>query len=227
MSQERANKARGGRKAKTPARRGRPTGTDRGPKLAHLPPTPFDEPEPPKLVRDDGSLDVYVMLDLFLANVPPEIISREFGADLENVRVVMKRVANETLLSIEDLLEQITLKNIARIEQLMTTWYPLAMDGDEKAHTAVLNNIKLETELRTMALKEIAARNGSDDNSANADAQASIGRIIERIETTLTKDDDLYKLAQGLHLGGQSLTDLIENLPRLAGESTHAQNQQP
>lgn len=196
--------------------RGRKSG--RSVPLAHLPPESDADAAPDlqdaPLIREDGSIDSYRFMTLFLANVPAEVIEREFGLDPTLVKDQLTHIASETLFAVEELLEQMTLKNIARLEQLMTAWYPLAMSGSDKAHKAVLDSIRLEQDLLKNARLEISDRSRTLEGSAGE--QAAAARLVEQFERTLTKSDALFDLAVQLGAGGEVLTELTAHLDELS-----------
>ena len=200
-------------KERASKRRGRPPKTGRPLEQAHLPP---EEPEQASLILDDGTIDVHGLLTFFLANVPADVLSRTFNVDVEQLRPLLDKVANETLITVDDLLETLTLKNIARTEHLMTIWYPLAMGGLEKAHKAVIDTIRMENELLKIAREEIAERLKNQQDTVGQTTAAA--ELISRADITLSKGDDLYNLAKSLGAGksGAELEELNQVLAELA-----------
>lgn len=196
---EKISKRRGGRKPKHAS----PRPVD----LAHLPPA---DPEPIQrpLIDEDGNFDTHQLLTLFIANVPRQVIIDHFGVDPDKVDSILKKVANDTLIAAEQLLEQLTLKNIATIEHLKTVWVPLAMDGHEKAHKAVIDEIRLQQELLRLARQEIVDR--QQRNHADGGDIANAAMTLEDIESTFTRENELYQLAQSLEgSDGEVLTKLL------------------
>lgn len=191
-------------------KRGRPP-KQRPDDVAHLPPPP--EPERKQLVRADGTIDGDVLLDLFLANVSPDQAQALFGVSPDNYKGLLGRVSVETLTYVEQVLDQLTLKNIARVERLMATWLPLAQDNvlpTEKGAKVVIDLIRLERDLLGDAREEIKLRTdaGDGDLSTLDDAAA----VLERqIESTFSKGSPMYEFAQSVLTGvGGELVDFTE-----------------
>ena len=201
-------------------KRGRPRKEDLGERpdeFAHLPPVAPKSHR--QLVRADGTIDGDVLLDAFLANATPQQIQDMFGVAPDNFRSLLKAAADETLLYIDDLLNKLTLKNIARTERLMNTWMPLAQGMEvggiegvsEKAAKVVISLIGLERDLLKDAREEFAARSKADEGDAAT--LDDIARVLDRqIETTFTKGSPMYEFALSVieRSGGEELVEFDE-----------------
>lgn len=175
-------------------RRGRPP-KDRPPEQMHLPPEPPEKER--QLVRSDGTVDGDVLLDLFLANVSPDLVREAFGVDPENFNSLLARVSTQTLEYVETVLDQLTLKNIARVERLMTTWLPIAQGGADKGAKTVIDLIRLERDLLNDAREEVKTRqNAGMDEAATLDDYAAM--IESQIENTFTKGSPMYNFAMSV-----------------------------
>lgn len=191
-------------------KRGRPP-KQRPDDVAHLPPPP--EPEHKQLIRSDGTIDGDVLLLLFLTNASPDKVKELFGVSPDNYKGLLGRVSVETLNYVEQVLDQLTLKNIARVERMVGTWLPLAVDEsqpDEKAAKVALGLIAMERDLLGDAREEIKLRTdaGDGDLSTLDDAAA----VLERqIESTFSKGSPMYEFAQSVLTGvGGELVDFTE-----------------
>ncbi len=222
-SRERVANARSKNPTQPKRKRGRPTRQSEGERphdLAHLPPeAPRDERQ---LVRADGSIDGDLLLDAFLSNATPQQVKDLFGVDPDNFRELLRGVANETLLYVDELLAQLSLKNIARAERLMNTWLPAAQGSPEdilgpsdKAAKVVIDLIRLERDLLKDAREEFAARSKDDEDGAQTlDDYAAV--LDRQIENTFTKGSPMHMFAQSVigRAGAEELvefTDLVVN----------------
>lgn len=215
------NKARAAKRKQavtdTPKRpRGRPPKVSQGERpdeLAHLPPE--DPKRKPKvLVRPDGEIDAEVLLDLYLMNATQQEIQDAFGVSPDNFKTLLKQVSNDTLIYIDDVLGQLTLKNIARTERLMRTWFPSAQSdsiygASEKAAKIVIGLVQLERDLIKDAREEIKAR--TDQSEAGVDNLDDHMAVIDRsMEITFSRNSPLYAFSKSLGAGGEELTEFTE-----------------
>jgi hypothetical protein len=220
-SRERVANSRAEKQTPPKRKRGRPSKQAEGERpdeLAHLPPEkPRDQR---KLIRPDGSLDGDLLLDAFLANATPQQIQDDFGVAPDNFRELLRVAANETLIFVDELLAQLTLKNIARTERLMNTWLPLAQGQNEfgpsdKSAKLVIDLIRLERDLLKDAREELAARSqDAEDGAQTLDDYAAV--LDRQIENTFTKGSPMHLFAQSVigRAGAEEVvefTDLVVN----------------